>query len=467
MKVNLSNNIIDNISREIKGTLYENKVYVVGGFVRDFLMGIPSNDIDLLIDGDINAGIEFAEWFCKKTGIYKKDSNPVIYGLYGTAMFNYMGEKIESVAPRSEKYKEDSRNPLVTSCTIEDDCFRRDFTINSLFVNISDNELIDYSGHGVNDINNKIIRSTNNPEIIFKDDSLRILRAIRFACRYNFDIEPNTFESMKKNVGRLEIISQERITDEFNKMLISPDPARALCLICDTDAMKYVIPELIDTYGIEQNTYHYGSVWEHTLGLMRHVSQYQPYLPTRLACVLHDIGKIKTKFVGDDCRIHFYGHETVGSDMAREIMHRMRYSNDIIDEVCFYVKYHMVTKSWGDNLENMKMKTLRKLMYKANTEERFKHLIEVIDCDNCSHKEEHCMYNQAKNIIEVADDEKIMFGYQLPINGNDVMEALGIEPGPKVREYIGHCMDFAFNNPDITKEACIKQIKNMYKYIEN
>lgn len=294
----------------------------------------------------------------------------------------------------------------------------------------------------------------------FIEDPLRILRGIRFSCKYNFDIEENTFESMKKNVDRLEIITQERITDEFNKMLMTDEPARAMALIRHIKAMKYIIPELIETYDMGQNAYHFGTVWEHTLAVVEHSTDFEAYLPTRLACVLHDIGKIKTKTVGEDGRIHFYGHETVGADMARDIMKRMRYSNDIIDEVCFYVKYHMVTKSWGDDLGHMKMKTLRKLMYKAKTEERFNHLIEVIDCDNCSHKKEHCMWNQGENILKVAANEKRMFGYQLPINGNEVMEVLGIEPGPKVKKYLDHCMKLAFNNPDITKEDCIKEIKH-------
>ena len=139
----IKNKIIKAISKSIKGTEYENKVFVVGGFVRDLIMGKDPKDIDLLIDGDINAGdgITFAEWFCKKENIFKKDSNPLVYGLYGTAMFQFMGEKIECVAPRSEKYQNDSRKPVVSSCTLEDDCFRRDFTVNSLFINISNNEM--------------------------------------------------------------------------------------------------------------------------------------------------------------------------------------------------------------------------------------------------------------------------------------------------------------------------------------
>ena len=453
--------IIGKIGELIKGTEFENHVFSVGGCVRDLLMGNEIKDVDMCVSLP-DGGIKLAE-FMQENG-YTKGS-VVTYPTYGTAMFKlkeFPDLDIEVVQTRGEQYHDkDSRNPVTTFASIEEDCVRRDLTMNALYMNVNSREILDLTGKGLDDIKAGICRVTNeNPDVVFSDDPLRILRVMRFACRYNFDIEENTFESMKKNVDRLAIITQERITDEFNKMLMSPDPARALCLIGYTNAMKYVIPELIETYGMEQNAYHYGTVWNHTLGLMCHVSHYQPYLPTRLACVLHDIGKIKTKTVGEDGRIHFYNHETVGADMTREIMKRMRYSNDIIDEVCFYVKYHMVTKSWGDDLGHMKMKTLRKLMYKAKTEDRFNHLIEVIDCDNCSHKEEHCMWNQGKNILEVAANEKRMFGYKLPIDGNNVMEILGIEPGPKVKKYLDYCMKFAFNNPEITKEDCIKQIKS-------
>lgn len=461
MTQNQFKDIISYIGECIKGSEFENHVFAVGGCVRDSYMGNEIKDIDLCIDLP-DGGIKLAEFLHTKKFLTRP---PVVYPTYGTAMFKFKKfnqEEIECVQTRGEQYHDkDSRNPETCFATIQDDCIRRDLTINALYMNVTTGEILDLTGKGVSDIEAGICRVTNeDPDVVFTDDPLRILRVMRFSCRYNFDIEENTFESMKKNVDRLAIITQERITDEFNKMLMSPDPARALCLIGYTNAMKYVIPELIETYGMEQNAYHYGTVWNHTLGLMCHVSHYQPYLPTRLACVLHDIGKIKTKTVGEDGRIHFYGHETVGADMARDIMKRMRYSNDIIDEVCFYVKYHMVTKSWGDDLGHMKMKTLRKLMYKAKTEDRFNHLIEVIDCDNCSHKKEHCMWNQGENILKVAANEKRMFGYQLPINGNDVMEVLGIEPGPKVKKYLDHCMKLAFNNPEITKETCIKQIKS-------
>lgn len=453
--------IIDKVGELIKGTQFVNNVFSVGGCVRDLLMGNEIKDVDMCVSLP-DGGIKLAE-FMQENG-YTKGS-VVTYPTYGTAMFKlkeFPDFDIEVVQTRGEQYHDkDSRNPVTTFAPIEEDCFRRDLTINALYQNVSSKEILDLTGRGIEDIKNRVCRVTNdNPDIVFSDDSLRILRVIRFACKYNFDIEENTLTSMVRNVDRLEIITQERITDEFNKMMMTNDPARALCLLGYTGAMKYVVPELIETYNMGQNAYHFGTVWEHTLAVVEHSTDFEAYIPVRLACVFHDLGKIKTRTVGADGRVHFYDHETVGAELVHDIMVKMRYSNDIIEEVCFYVKNHMLTKSWGDDLSHMKMKTLRKLMYRCKTEERFNHLMEVIDADNKSHKSEHCLLLQATRVIEVSQTEKRMFGYRLPIDGKDVMETIGIEPGPKVKKYLDHCMKLAFNNPDITKEMCIKEIKH-------
>lgn len=453
--------IISFIGNCIKGSDFENHVFAVGGCVRDSYMGNEIKDIDLCIDLP-DGGIKLAEYLHGKKLLTRP---PVVYPTYGTAMFKFKKfnqDEIECVYTRGEQYHDkDSRNPTTAFAPIEEDCVRRDLTINSLYLNVTSGEVLDLTGKGIDDIKAGVCRVTNeNPDIVFTDDPLRILRVIRFACRYNFDIEENTLASMVRNVNRLEIITQERITDEFNKMLMTNDPTRALCLLGHTGAMKYVVPELIETYDMGQNAYHFGTVWEHTLAVVEHSTDFEVYLPVRLACVFHDLGKIKTRTVGVDGRVHFYDHETVGAELVHDIMVKMRYSNDIIEEVCFYIKNHMLTKGWGDDLNHMKMKTLRKLMYKCKTEERFNHLMEVIDADNKSHKSEHCLLLQATRVIEVSQTEKRMFGYQLPINGNDVMEVLGIEPGPKVKKYLDHCMKLAFNNPDITKEDCVKEIKH-------
>lgn len=453
--------IIEYIGECIKGSEFENHVFAVGGCVRDSYMGNEIKDIDLCIDLP-DGGIKLAEFLHTKKYLTRP---PVVYPTYGTAMFKFKKfnqDEIECVQTRGEQYHDkDSRNPVTSFASIEDDCIRRDLTINALYMNVTTGEILDLTGKGVSDIKAGICRVTNeNPDVVFTDDPLRILRVMRFACRYNFNIEENTLASMLRNADRLEIITQERITDEFNKMMMTNDPTRALCLLGYTGAMKYVVPELIETYDMGQNAYHFGTVWEHTLAVVEHSTDFEAYLPVRLACVFHDLGKIKTRTVGVDGRVHFYDHETVGAELVHDIMVKMRYSNDIIEEVCFYIKNHMLTKGWGDDLNYMKMKTLRKLMYKCKTEERFNHLMEVIDADNKSHKSEHCLLLQATRVIEVSQTEKRMFGYKLPIDGKDVMETLGIEPGPKVKKYLDHCMKLAFNNPDITKEMCIKEIKH-------
>jgi putative nucleotidyltransferase with HDIG domain len=463
--------IIAYIAECIKGSEFENHVFAVGGCVRDTYMGNEIKDIDLCIDLP-DGGMKLAEFLHKEKVLTRP---PVVYPTYGTAMFKFKKfnqDEIECVHTRGEQYHDkNSRNPETCFASIEEDCIRRDLTMNALYMNVTTGEILDLTGKGMDDIKNKICRVTNeNPDIVFDDDSLRILRVIRFATKYNFWIEDETMKSMIKNVDRLSIITQERITDEFNKMMMTDDPSRALCLLGYTGAMKYVVPEFIETYNMGQNAYHFGTVWDHTIGVVENNAkacrkgELKAYLPVRLACAFHDLGKIKTRTVGEDGRVHFYDHETVGADLVREIMTKMRYPNDVIDETCFYIRNHMLTKSWGDDLSHMKIKTLRKLMYKCKTEERFMRLMEVIDADNNAHKKEHCMPNQTKNIASMVINEinhnTSMFGYQLPIDGNEVMEVLGIEPGPKVKKYLDHCMKLAFNNPNITKEQCIKEIKH-------
>lgn len=459
--------IIDRVAEIIKGTLFENHVFCVGGCVRDQIMGNPIKDIDMCVDIE-NGGIAFANFM--RDNNYT-DGSVVTYPTYGTAMFRlaeFPDKEIEVVQTRGEQYHDkDSRNPVTTFAPIEDDCIRRDLTINALYKNVSTGEVLDLTGKGIQDIKDGICRVTNNdPDVVFIDDPLRILRVIRFACRYNFQIERFTFYAMIRNSSRLEIISQERITDEFNKMLTTDNPVRALSLLRDTDAMKYVIPELEETYDMGQNTYHFGTVWEHTLKVMENAASdgSVAYLPVRLACVLHDIGKIKTRTVGEDGRVHFYEHEFVGAKLAAEIMSRMRYSNDIIEEVCFYIKNHMRTKNWGNDLEKAKMKSIRKLAYDCKTPARMYRLLQVIDADNNAHAPQHCIPNQADRLADlmVTDESvKCMFGYKLPINGNDVMEVKGIEAGPEVKKYLDHCLKLAFNNPNITKEVCVKNIQKL------
>lgn len=457
MYIEIKNNIVLKIKDVIKNTEYDNRVMVVGGYVRDLLMGNQSNDIDLLIDGDINSGIDFAIWFCDKMKLH----SPLCYGLYGTAMFNFMGEKIECVAPRSEKYKDDSRNPIVESCTIQKEALRRDFTINSMFINISTNELYDYSNKGFSDLKNHIIRSTSDPNIIFEQDGLRMLRCIRFSSRYGWDIEEETFKGILRNAHRIQIITQERITDELNKILLTKKPSVGLRLLEKTGLLQYVLPDFVEMVNLSQNKFHFGTAWEHTLMV---VDNSKPILENRLAALFHDLGKIKTKTIDDNGNVHFYNHENVSALLCDSKLRAMKYPNDIIKRVRKAVNNHMRTKSFGDTCDKVKDKSIRKLQFALG--DVFDLTMDLIDADNRAHKTEHCMPNQVR-IIKERSNELVnngmdCFKLSLPIDGNDIIEFKGIDkPGPIVKKYLDYLTKLWINNPKITKEECFKHINNL------
>ena len=458
--------IVNYIKQIISGTIWENHVFAVGGCIRDLYLQNEIKDIDLVIN--INeGGVRFANW-CKDMSL---THSVVVYPTYGTAMFkfnDFPDEEIECVMTRKEQYKDkNSRNPETTYGSIEEDAFRRDLTINALYFDISSGQVIDPTGKGVDDILAHVIRTTNdNPDIVFEDDPLRILRVVRFATRYGWEIEQNTYESMKRNVDRLSIITKERIRDEFEKILLCKNATQGIKTLIEIGTMKYIIPELKQTLEMTQNKFHFGTVFEHTLALIDYYHEhYQPDIICLLACLLHDIGKIKTRTVGDDGRVHFYEHEFIGAEMVEPILRRLKYDNYTIREVQFLVKNHMRTKNFGDNCEKIKPKHLNKLIYQCEHINRYTNLCKVIECDNMSHSPEYCVHGQYDYFMKHLDSK--FFGYKLSINGNDVMNILNIEGGPVVKMILDKLVKQAFSNPEIKRETCIKMLPNLLKQVKN
>ena len=449
----------------IKDTHWYQHIYIVGGSVRDFYMGNDIKDIDLVIDLP-NGGVDFANW-CKDQGYTK---TVVIYETYGTAAMKILNQDIECVMTRGEKYLDDgTRNPTVEFADLKEDAFRRDLTINALYYNVSTGEILDLVG-GQEDIKNHIIRTTNkNPDIVFDDDPLRILRVIRFATRYGWEIESKTYKSMKKYAKRLKIITKERIQAEFNKILMSENAVMGINMLHDIGAMTFIVPEFEKCYGLTQNRFHFGDVAEHTLAVLDyHCKHFDADLTERLACFLHDIGKTATRTVKDG-KVHFYDHEYVGAVMTGDILRELKYDNDTIKKVQFLIRNHMRTKQAGDGAKYMKDKSLHKLLYECKTFEMFKSLMRIIECDNEAHAKDCCIRNQYSELVakvELEGSHSMMFGYKLPVTGEDIMCVLGLEPGPIIAEINKRLLNQAFMDPEISKERCIKLLPGIKKQAE-
>ena len=409
--------IVETLKKIIKGTQYENHVFTVGGCERDLLLNNPIKDVDIVVDME-NGGIEFAHWLQNKG---YTDGSVVIYEHFGTAMFRLKEipeETIEAVQTRKECYRDmESRNPETAFGTIEDDCQRRDFTVNAIYRNISTGEVLDLNGKSFSDIEEKIIRTCGDPDIIFSEDPLRILRAIRFKTRLGFTIEDNTFEGMKKHLHRLEIISRERITDEFCKMVQSNNAYGSIRLISNIEALKYVIP--CDYTEEELNNKIF------TDDVLKSFSYVSSNLAVRLSRIF----------------LNFSNEET------EIILRDMRISNDIINQVLW-------CKNHNDYRVVYTLKGLRKLLYECKNVSRFINILSVYKFYGVDSMK---VYKEA--LKEVGNK---MFGYKLPVNGNDVMKTLNIEGGPKVKKILDELLDYAFYDPDITKEFCIDYIKKHF-----
>ena len=307
------------------------KAWVVGGFVRDSILKRENKDIDIVVVGN---GVDFAQAVAKN---FNNDCSLSVFKNFGTAQIKFDDWIIEFIGARKESYRRDSRKPIVENGTLIDDQNRRDFTINAMYLSLnSDNfgELYD-PFNGVQDLQNMVIRTCSNPDITFSDDPLRMLRAIRFASRLNFRIELKTFEAIKANVNRIEIVSQERITDEMNGMIMGEKPSRAFEMMSKTGLLTLIFKEMMDLHGVEtRNGKSHKDNFYHTLQVLDNICEFTDNLWLRWAAILHDIAKPATKRFDPKVGWTFHGHEDKGSRMVKSIFKRMRLP---LDEKMRYV----------------------------------------------------------------------------------------------------------------------------------
>lgn len=408
------------------------QTFVVGGYVRDFLLKRgQKKDIDFVTVG---SGIELA----KKAHSKMKDATKLtVYKRFGTAMYKWQGIELEFVGARKESYSEDSRKPFVEDGTLDDDQKRRDFTINALAISVNkDNfgQLVD-PFDGIGDLKNKIIRTPLDPDVTYSDDPLRMLRAIRFAAQLGFEIEKNSFDSILKNSKRIEIVSKERVMDEFQKIMMTDKPSVGLKLLDDAGLMKFILPELVALKGIEEieGQTHKDNFY-HTLEVVDNISESTDNVWLRWAALLHDIGKAPTKRYDKKIGWTFHTHEFVGSKMVYSLFKRLKLP---MGQPMKYVQKIVMLSSRPIALidENVTDSALRRLLYDAGDD--FEDLFLLCKADITT-KNEKKQQRFKKNFIlveqkirEVEERDRIR-NFQPPVSGEEIMNIFGLAPGKEI-----------------------------------
>ncbi len=417
------------------------ETYAVGGFVRDKILNRPTKDLDIVCVGD---GIKLAEAVAEK---FNPKPQVSFFKNFGTAQIKIKKEKretrneeffeIEFVGARKESYRSDSRKPDIEIGTLSDDQNRRDFTINALAIGLNKNnygELID-PFNGVNDIELQTIQTPLDPDITFSDDPLRMMRAIRFATQLNFNIKQETFDSIIKNANRINIISQERITDEFNKIMMSEKPSIGWDLLSKSGLLQIIFPQMMALHGAEhKDGLGHKDNFYHTLQVLDNICPNTQNLWLRWAALLHDIGKPPTKRFEEGHGFTFHGHEVVGGRMTPKIFANLKLPmNDKMRYVQKLVELHLrpisVTK------ENITDSAIRRLLFDAG--EDIDDLMTLCKADITSKNKQKVrrflnnfdFVQERMRIVEAADNLR---KWQPPITGELIMQTFGLKPEKRV-----------------------------------
>ncbi len=408
------------------------KSYIVGGCVRDLMLNpsADSIDIDIMVEGD---GISFAKLLAKKMNVPKI----VPFPKFSTAKIPYHEYEIEVASARLESYDKSSRNPSsIQISNIQDDLLRRDFTINAMAISLNENNFGEFFDpfNGMEDLKNKILKTPLNPDNTFSDDPLRMMRACYFASKLSLEIEPECLLSMQNNSERISIVSQERITNELFKILGTDKPSIGLNILQQSGLMEYVFLEISIMYGLDQsNEYHHKDIFYHTLEVVDNAAKLSNNVDLRLAALVHDIAKPKTRRLNKSKGYTFYGHDDVGARMLKGVAESMKFSNSTRDFITKLTALHLRPISLAK--KEVTDSAIRRLIVDAG--EEIDDLMILCRADITTKNPKNISKYLAnfdrvdKRIKEVTEIDKLK-AFQSPVRGDEIMKMFNLSPGKEV-----------------------------------
>ena len=433
---------------------------LVGGPVRDAILGRLGNDLDFTTNARPD----------ETKSIIKKDADSLweTGREFGTIAAQFGDVTVEITTYRSEKYETQSRNPEVNfGDNIDGDLLRRDFTVNAMALELTTTPPTFIDNYdGVNDLARKVLRTPGTPENSFSDDPLRMMRAARFAAQLGFEVDPAIINAIKEMAGRIEIISAERVRDEFVKLIMSENPRIGIALLVDTGLADYVLPEIPKLELEIDEHHHHKDVYEHTLKVLEQAISLEerlggPNLVIRLAALLHDIGKPKTRELIPGGGVSFHHHEVVGARMAKERLKTLRFSNDVVDDVSSLVFLHLRfhgygTGEWTDS-------AVRRYIRDAEHQLNHLHVLTRADCTTRNQRKAESLaktYDSLEERILKLMEEEELEKIRPDLDGLEIMAILGISPSPIVGRAYQYLLDLRMDRgplgPEVAKAELLK-----------
>ncbi|TLQ44867.1 CCA tRNA nucleotidyltransferase [Streptomyces marianii] len=456
--------VADDLARRFQDAGF--RLALVGGSVRDALLGRLGNDLDFTTDALPEDVLKIVRPWADSVW-----EVGIAFGTVGCQKDGHVGDgvqrfQIEITTYRSEAYDRTSRKPEVSyGDSIEEDLVRRDFTVNAMAVALPEKEFIDPHG-GLQDLASQVLRTPGTPEDSFSDDPLRMLRAARFAAQLDFEVAPEVIAAMREMSDRIDIVSAERVRDEFNKLILAPNPRKGLALLVDTGLAECFMPEL-PALRLERDEHHrHKDVYEHSLIVLEQAIALEedgPDLVLRLAALLHDIGKPRTRRFEPDGRVSFHHHEVVGAKMTKKRLTALKYSNDMVKDIARLVELHLRfhgygTGEWTDSAVRRYVRDAGPLLERL-------HKLTRSDCTTRNKRKASALsrtYDGLEERIAQLQEQEELDAIRPDLDGNQIMEILGVGPGPVIGKAYAFLLELRLENGPMVHDDAVAALKEWW-----